>query len=307
MGIIINKDFMNCLKEFMKEENVKENFLLKKKTYIKLGGKADVFVLPTTIKEIQKIVKLCNQSKVPYFILGNGSNLIIKDGGIRGVVISLAKMQGISISDETIYVYAGANLMKLSKTVMQKGLSGLEFACGIPGSVGGAIYMNAGAYGGEIKDVLEEIIVVNEWGELLTKTKEELELGYRYSKIQDTKDIIVLAKFKLKKDCLENIKIKMAELTERRKQTQPLEYPSCGSVFKRPTNEFVGPLIIKCGLQGKRIGDAEVSKKHAGFIVNLGNASSRDYLNLISLIQNEVKKKTNISLSLEVKIIGEDN
>lgn len=297
------------LKELSKitnKENIKTNFNLKEYTYIKLGGKADFFITPTSYKEVGEIIKLCNRRALQVTILGKGSNLIIRDGGIRGIVLSLEKIIKVFIMQNYITTQAGASLIDVSKIALQYNLSGLEFACGIPGTVGGAVFMNAGAYGGEIADILESVLVIDKNGELVKRDVKDLELGYRKSSIDKNRDIVVEATFKLKYGVYEDIKKTMDELTSKRENSQPLDLPSCGSVFKRPVGHYVGPLIIECNLQGYRIGGAKVSKKHAGFIVNVDNATAKNYIDLIELIQKTVKEKTDVSLEPEVRIIGED-
>jgi len=239
-------------------------------------------------------------------MLGNGSNLIVKDGGIRGIVLHLHHLSSISLSDTKVIAQSGATIINTSRFALEHSLSGLEFSCGIPGSVGGALYMNAGAYGGEISDVLEETVVLTKEGQLLTLKREDLELTYRHSSIATNGYYVLEATFALKKENYDHIKSKMDELTFLRESKQTLEYPSCGSVFKRPPGLFAGKLIQDSGLQGKRIGGAEVSMKHAGFIVNVDNATATDYLKLIRFVQNTVKEKFNVELETEVKIIGED-
>jgi UDP-N-acetylmuramate dehydrogenase len=280
--------------------------LLKDNTFIRLGGKADFLATPNSYEQVTKLVRFCKDNKIPLTILGNGTNLIVRDGGIRGVVVMLCKLNNISISADRINAQSGAKLIDVSQKALDNRLTGLEFACGIPGTVGGAIYMNAGAYGGEIKHVLDYCLVIDKDGIIQKREQKDLELDYRYSNIEKNNEIILEACFKLDVGVYEKIKALMDDLTIRRKTTQPLEYPSCGSVFKRPNGEYVGKLIQKCNLQGLRIGGAEVSKKHAGFIVNINNATASEYIYLIEYIQKTVKELTNISLEREVKIIGED-
>ena len=288
------------------EKNVIRNHPLKNYTYTRLGGNADYFVTPETYEQVQYIVKLANEEDIPFTLLGNGSNLIIKDGGIRGIVLNLRNLSSIETDGTTIIAQSGARIIDVSREALKQTLTGLEFACGIPGSVGGALYMNAGAYGGEIKDVLVSTIVVDPSGELLTLTAEELDLTYRSSNIPDNGYIVLEATFSLKKGNYEEIKAVMDDLTFKRESKQPLEYPSCGSVFKRPPGYFAGKLIQDSGLQGTRIGGAEVSRKHAGFIVNIDRASAEEYIDLIHFIQETVKEKFDVQLEREVRIIGDD-
>ncbi|MYL49080.1 UDP-N-acetylmuramate dehydrogenase [Halobacillus litoralis] len=296
----------NKLLELVKEENVKVDEMLKDHLYTKLGGKADFFITPTSYEEIQNVVKLSNEDNIPFTLLGNGSNLIIKDGGIRGIVINLKHLDTIYSEGNTVVAQSGARIIDASRYALDKNLSGLEFACGIPGTVGGALYMNAGAYGGEIKDVLDYAFVVDKQGNLVKRLAAELDLDYRTSNISANGDIVVEATFHLKPANYEDIKEVMDDLTYKRESKQPLEYPSCGSVFKRPPGYFAGKLIQDSDLQGTNIGGAEVSKKHAGFIINKDNATTSDYISLIEHVQKTVKEKFGVDLEREVRIIGDD-
>ncbi|MFG6120523.1 UDP-N-acetylmuramate dehydrogenase [Thalassobacillus sp. B23F22_16] len=297
----------NKLMDIVKEENVKVDEMLRDHLYTRLGGKADFFITPTTYEEIQNVVKFSKEEDVPFTLLGNGSNLIIKDGGIRGIVINLKHLDKISSEGNTVVAQSGARIIDASYYALEQHLSGLEFACGIPGTVGGALYMNAGAYGGEIKDVLDYAYVVDKEGNLVKRLASELDLDYRTSNIPDNGDIVVEATFNLKPGNYEDIKAVMDDLTYKRESKQPLEYPSCGSVFKRPPGYFAGKLIQDSKLQGTNIGGAEVSTKHAGFIVNKNNATTSDYIALIEHVQKTVKEKFGVDLEREVRIIGEDD
>lgn len=288
------------------EENIKTDELLRNHLYTKLGGKADFFITPTTYEEVQSVVKLANEMDFPFTLLGNGSNLIVKDGGIRGVVLHLKNFDEIKTNVSQIVAQSGAAIIDVSRRALAEKLSGLEFACGIPGTVGGALFMNAGAYGGEVSDVLDYAYVVDRHGELVKRTASDLELDYRHSNIADNGDIVLEATFSLKPGNYDEIKEIMDDLTYKRESKQPLEYPSCGSVFKRPPGYFAGKLIQDSELQGTNIGGAEVSTKHAGFIVNKDNATAKDYISLIEHVQKTVKEKFNVELEREVKIIGED-
>lgn len=288
-------------------ENVMADECLEDHTYTRLGGKADFYVTPETYKEVQEIVKVSLAEDIPFTLLGNGSNLIIKDGGIRGIVLNLGKLTTISTDGTRLVAQSGARIIDASQKALSCSLTGLEFACGIPGSVGGALFMNAGAYGGEIKDVLESTKVVDREGSLLTLAAEDLDLEYRSSNIPDKGYIVLEATFSMKKGAYVDIKAIMDDLTFKRESKQPLEYPSCGSVFKRPPGYFAGKLIQDSDLQGKQIGGAQVSLKHAGFIINLNGASATEYINLIHFVQDTVKKKFGVNLEREVKIIGEES
>lgn len=296
----------NQLVKIINDENIAIDEHIKNHTYTKLGGKADFFVTPTNYEEVQNVVKFCLTEKVPFTLIGNGSNLIVRDGGIRGIVLSLKNFNKITVSGTRITAQSGAAIIDTSRKALDAKLTGLEFACGIPGTVGGAIYMNAGAYGGEIKDCLESVLVIDKNGEMITRKAQDLDLSYRYSNIQENGDIVLEATFQLQHGNYDEIKAVMDDLTYRRESKQPLEYPSCGSVFKRPPGYFAGKLIQDSNLQGTRIGGAEVSKKHAGFIVNVHNATASDYISLIRHVQKTVKEKFGVSLEREVRIIGED-
>lgn len=301
---------MNNLKSkltsILKTENIKVNEPLKKYTYTHLGGNADYLVMPTTYEEVQRIVKLVNKENLPFTLLGNGSNVIVKDGGIRGIVLLLKNLQSIQTDGTTIIAQSGASIIDVSQTALKTHLTGLEFACGIPGTVGGAVFMNAGAYGGEMKDVLQSIKVVDRNGEIVTRQVADIHLDYRTSNIEANGDIVLEATFQLKQGDFEEIQAKMADLTFKRESKQPLEYPSCGSVFKRPPGYFAGKLIQDSNLQGVQIGGAEVSRKHAGFIVNKNNATASEYIALIKHVQQTVLDNFAVQLEREVKIIGED-
>ena len=288
------------------EQNVMINEPLKNHTYTRLGGSADILVTPETYEQVRQIVKLANHEEVPFTLLGNGSNLIVKDGGIRGIVMNLNKLNEIRTEGKKVIAQSGARIIDTSRAALKQNLTGMEFACGIPGSVGGALYMNAGAYGGEIKDCLESALVVDPNGNLLALNADELDLEYRRSNISDNGYIVLEGTFALKEGNFEEIKAIMDDLTFKRESKQPLEYPSCGSVFKRPPGYFAGKLIQDSGLQGAQIGGAQVSLKHAGFIVNKDNATADEYIRLIRHVQATVKGKFGVSLEREVRIIGED-
>ena len=240
-------------------------------------------------------------------IIGNASNLIIRDGGISGIVLILTKMNQIKVDKNKVIAQAGATIVETAFTAAHHSLSGLEFAAGIPGSVGGAVFMNAGAYGSETCSVIESVRVMTRSGNFKNYSQSEMKFSYRHSLVQENGDIVLEAVFALKKSAKTRILADMNYLNALRQYKQPLEYPSCGSVFKRPTGHYVGPMIIQAGLQGKQIGGAQDSTKHAGFIVNKGNATATDYLDLIHLIQAKIKTKFGLDLHTEVRIIGKPN
>ncbi|WP_251519105.1 MULTISPECIES: UDP-N-acetylmuramate dehydrogenase [Staphylococcus] len=293
------------LEAIIPKEIIKVDEPLKRYTYTETGGKADFYLSPTQHEHVQEIVHFAYKNDLPVTYLGNGSNIIIREGGIRGIVISLLSLDKIDVSDDAIISGSGAAIIDVSRTARDKSLTGLEFACGIPGSVGGAVFMNAGAYGGEIKDCIDYALCVNHKGELITLTNNELELDYRSSVVQKDDLVVVEAAFTLEPGNQEEIQSKMDDLTERRESKQPLEYPSCGSVFQRPPGHFAGKLIQDSDLQGHRIGGVEVSKKHAGFMVNVDKGTATNYEDLIHHVQNVVKEKFDVELHPEVRIIGQ--
>lgn len=296
---------MNIFEQHIPLEKVKFNEPLKNHTFIKIGGKADILIHPTTIDEITKIVEIANIHQLPLTVIGKGSNVIIKDGGIRGVTISLSHFDQIKVSGDSMIAQSGVDIIDVSRLALEHSLTGLEFACGIPGSTGGALYMNAGAYGGQIEDVVERATVITKDGTVLEIPREEMKFGYRNSLFKMDHYIILEAEFGLKKGNKEDIASKMKELTFMRESKQPLEFPSCGSVFKRPEGHFAGKLIQDCNLQGTRIGGAEISMKHAGFIVNVDHATAQDYMDLIQFIQKKVYDTFQVELETEVIFLGE--
>ncbi|SES43290.1 UDP-N-acetylmuramate dehydrogenase [Salipaludibacillus aurantiacus] len=288
------------------EENVLKHEPMSKHTLTQIGGKADLFVIPETHEQVAEIVRLRNKHDLPFMLLGNGSNMIVRDGGLRGLVLHLARLSDLKVEGTQLIAQGGANIKDASQLALKHGLTGLEFACGIPGSIGGAMVMNAGAYGGEVKDVIDHVKVVTQGGELLTLQKDELELDYRTSIIGKKKYIVLEAVFNLEEGDPAQIKETMADLTYKRESKQPLEFPSVGSVFKRPPGYFAGKLIQDSGLQGKGVGGAEVSTKHAGFIVNKNSCTATDYIATIEMVRNKVKENFGVDLELEAKIVGED-
>ena len=275
-------------------------------TFTKTGGPADFLAFPKNATEVRDLVLYCKEENMPWLILGNASNLIVKDGGIRGLVIMLSDMTAITVEEGLLTAEAGAKLIDATYVALDHSLTGFEFACGIPGSVGGAVFMNAGAYDGEIQTIFESCDVLLADGSIQTYTKEDMDFAYRHTAIQELQAIILRARFRLVKGDYDQIKARMAELTELRQLKQPLEYPSCGSVFKRPVGHYTGKLIQDAGLQGLKWGGAQISEKHAGFIVNVDNATATDYLELIAYIQKTILEKFGVTLETEVRIIGEE-
>lgn len=294
------------LKEAHPNLNIKFNHALSDYSYTKTGGEADVIAFPKSKDEVKQIIDWAKEFDAPLTILGNLSNLIVKDGGIRGIVMILTDMNAISVDGHYIYAESGAGIIEVSREAYRHSLTGLEFACGIPGSVGGAVFMNAGAYEGEITDINVKIEAINREGQFLTYTNEDAEFAYRHSIFQENDNIILGVSFELQPGDQEAIKGKMDHLTELRESKQPLEYPSCGSVFKRPVGYYTGKLIQDAGLQGHRIGGAEISRKHAGFIINVGGATATDYVEMIEYIQETIWNLNSVRLETEVRIIGRE-
>lgn len=298
--------YRELFKDIYSENQIEFDANMSEHIYFKVGGPADVLLVPNTKEQVVKTLKVCKENNIPYYVIGNGSNLLVKDGGMRGVVIKLTEINNISAENGKIIAETGALLKDVSKKALDNNLTGLEFACGIPGSIGGAVFMNAGAYNGEIKDVIESAEVLTQDGDIVTYNKEELNLGYRTSRVMQENAIVLSAVFALENGEHEKIKSRVDDLTEKRESKQPLEYPSAGSTFKRPEGYFAGKLIQDAGLKGYSIGGAAVSEKHSGFVINKGGATAKDVLDLIKHIQNEVKKQFGVDLHTEVRIIGED-
>lgn len=290
----------------LKEISILKNEPLNKYTFTKTGGPADFLAFPKSVTEVKALLEECRKNNLPWMVLGNASNLIVRDGGIRGLVIMLEKLNHIEVKGNQITSQAGAKLIDTTYVALEHHLTGFEFACGIPGSIGGAVFMNAGAYGGEIKDVFVSCEVLYPDGQIKTLSAKEMAFSYRHSAIQKQHCIVLSATFALQAGNYAEIKAKMDELTHLRASKQPLEYPSCGSVFKRPVGHYTGPLIEQAGLKGMTIGGAQVSEKHAGFIVNINHATATDYVNLIQYIQKVIKEKFDVTLETEVRIIGEE-
>ena len=296
---------VNLIQEFS-QINIKKQEPLSKYTFTHTGGKADWLAFPENVEQVQQLVKFVKKNDMPLTVIGNASNLIVRDGGIAGLVLIVTGMNQIKVEGNNVVAQAGATYIKTTQVARDHSLTGLEFAAGIPGSIGGAVFMNAGAYGGETKFAVKSDTIMLPTGEIQELTNEELDFGYRHSSVQDNHGIVLEATFELKPGDKEEITAQMDELNARRAAKQPLELPSCGSVFKRPTGYFAGKLIHDAGLQGYTSGGAQVSKKHAGFIVNIDNGTATDYLNVIHHFQEVVKNKFGVSLEPEVRIIGRD-
>ncbi|MCL8495472.1 UDP-N-acetylmuramate dehydrogenase [Apilactobacillus sp. F1] len=290
----------------MEKIKLLKNEPLSKYTFTETGGPADLVAFPKNTDEVRELLSMAKRDDLPITVLGNASNLIIKDGGIRGLVIILTEMNEITSHDDLVIAQAGARYIDTTIVAQQHGLTGMEFAAGIPGSIGGAVFMNAGAYGGETAEVIDSVTVLTPENEIKTLSNSELDFGYRHSAVQDQDDIVLEATFKLSTGDKDEIQTEMNHLNELRESKQPLDLPSCGSVFKRPEGYFAGKLIHDAGLQGYQSGGAQVSKKHAGFIVNIDNATATDYLDVIKHVQETVYAKNKVHLETEVRIIGQD-
>ena len=294
-------------KQLIEEGINKENILLdepmNKHTSFKTGGNADIFVKAYSVEEIKSILKISKENNIPLFIIGNGTNLLVKDEGFRGIVLQI-KLEHIQINDAFVYVQSGVKNAILAKKLLDNSLTGFEFAAGIPGTIGGTIKMNAGAYGGEMKDIVDEVTYLDYNQNLHTINNEECEFEYRHSRFFNERGIILSTKLNLEKGNKEEIQEKMDEFAMQRKQKQPLEYPNAGSTFKRGENYITAKLIDEFGLKGYSIGGAQVSEKHAGFIINKGNSTSKDILDLIEYVKTKVKEQTGEDIKLEIEIIG---
>ena len=287
------------------KDNVRINEPMKNHTTFKIGGPAQYYVTPESVTQIQEVVSLCRNMNIPLHVIGNGSNILVGDDGVDGVVLALFNtFSDYEIKDNVITAQAGMSLIKLAVIALREGLTGLEFASGIPGSVGGAVYMNAGAYDGQMKDVVTSVTVLDEAGNIRILGRDELDMGYRTSAVAKHNMIVLQVIIELKAGNKEQIKDRMNQLSELRKQKQPLEYPSAGSTFKRPEGYFAGKLIADAGLKGYSIGGAAVSEKHAGFVVNMGGATAKDVVELTDYIKKRIIEQFGVTLELEIKKIG---
>ena len=302
----MNQEIIKCFNDLLGEEKVRISEPMNRHTTFRIGGPADYFLLPSTAEEVKKILEICKEKELPYFILGNGSNLLGSDEGYCGVIIQLYRNYGgITVEGTDIRAGAGALLSQIASAAKNASLTGFEFAGGIPGTLGGAVVMNAGAYGGEMKDVLKEVTVMTEQGEIMTIPAEKLEMGYRTSLVKKAGYLVLEAVISLKVGDVEEIKAIMKDLTEKRVSKQPLEYPSAGSTFKRPEGYFAGKLIMDAGLRGYQVGGAQVSEKHCGFVINKGNATAADVCGLMKDVQEKVQEQFGVTLEPEVKFLGE--
>jgi UDP-N-acetylmuramate dehydrogenase len=302
----VNKEMYNKMCEVAGSDNVFADEQMSKHTTFRVGGKADYYVVPHTVEEVKRLIVMLKQENMPFYILGNGSNVLVSDKGYRGVVIKIFKnISNVEIEGTCLKAEAGALLSSIAAYACENELKNFEFAAGIPGTIGGAVVMNAGAYGGEMKQVLLSATVLDEDGNVLELSKEELKLGYRTSIIGEKGYIVLGTTLKLEKGQVEEIKALMEDYKCRRVEKQPLEFPSAGSTFKRPEGHFAGKLIMDAGLRGYSIGGAQISDKHCGFIINKGNATAQDVLDLIQHVQQEIWAQYQVKLEPEVKVLGE--
>ena len=302
----MKQEFYEKLSKIVRKEQILEEEPMKKHTTFRIGGPAEYLILPQTTEEIADVIKLCRQEEIPWYIVGNGSNLLVADEGVRGVVIQLLRnFNQIQVEGCQIRMQAGAQNAAVAKRALDASLTGFEFAAGIPGTIGGAVVMNAGAYGGEMKDILKEVTVLDPNGMIRTIPAEELELGYRTSIIARKGYVVLEAVIVLKTGDPKEIKAAMDELKEKRVTKQPLEYPSAGSTFKRPEGYFAGKLIMDAGLRGFSVGGAQISEKHCGFVINKGNATAKAVTELMDETKKIVMEKFGVALEPEVKRLGQ--
>ena len=300
------KKYKDLFSEIYDESQIQLDAKMSEHIYFKVGGPVDILLTPDKVQQLRDTITICKDNNIPYYVIGNGSNLLVKDGGIRGVVIKLCELDKIECNGNKIKAECGALLKDVSATATKANLTGFQFACGIPGSVGGAVFMNAGAYDGEISFVIESAEVLNENQEIIELSKEELNLGYRQSVVMQKGYVVISATFSLTPGDHDKIQGRVDELTHRREERQPLEYPSAGSTFKRPEGYFAGKLIEDAGLKGYTVGGACVSEKHAGFVINKSKGTAKDVLDVIHHVQDEVKRQFGVELHTEVRILGED-
>lgn len=297
----------NSIIEEISKDRVFKNEKLKEHTYFQIGGPAKILVKVRNVKEIKWIISVAKKEKEKYFILGNGTNLLVEDKGYNGIIIKIAKdFANYRIDNNFVYAQAGILLSTLSKKLAKQSLKGFEFASGIPGTVGGAVFMNAGAYGGEMKDIVKYVEVLDKNGNIFKLKNEQLDFGYRTSKIRSKEYIVLNICFELEKGNKKEIYGKIKILDKKRISKQPINMPSAGSTFKRPEGYYAGKLIEDAGLRGFRYKDAQVSEKHCGFVVNRGNASCKDVLTLIKMVRKIVEDKFGVTLEREVRILGRD-
>lgn len=302
---MISKAIVEALQKFVPQENILLQEPMAGHTTFRIGGPADCFVKLENEEQLKGVQRYLSMVEVPFFILGNGSNLLVSDEGYKGVILQIAKeMSAVTVEGETIVAQAGASMIQVARVAWEHGLTGLEFASGIPGTIGGGVVMNAGAYGGEMSQVVSMVKVVGRDGEVLELDNATMEFGYRTSTIKNNSFTVTEVTFRLKQGDKAEIKAKMDELKAKRVEKQPLEYPSAGSTFKRPEGHFAGQLIMEAGLRGFQVGGAKVSDKHCGFVINAGDATAADVREVISQVQAKVKDTFNVDLETEVIFLG---
>ena len=300
------KEKYKIFSEGMKAGSVCFDEPMSQHTTFQIGGPADVFLVPKTQEEAAWAISVCKKEGFDYFLLGNGSNLLVSDTGYRGVVIQLFKnLSGIEREGSLLRVAAGTLLSDIAKRAGEEGLGGFEFASGIPGTLGGAVVMNAGAYGGEMKDIIHSAKILTKDGKIKVLSNEELKFSYRSSRVKENKELVLEASIALRAADKEEIRALIEDFTKKREEKQPLELPSAGSTFKRPEGHFAGKLIMDSGLRGYRVGGAQISEKHCGFVVNTGGANAKDVVRLIKDVQSIVKEKFGVDLEPEVRFLGD--
>lgn len=300
------QEIKNKLHYYVDEDRVMEYEPMDLHTSFRCGGPADLFVSPENLAQFMSVIDTLKAEKVPYMVLGNGSNVLFTEKGYRGVVVKIGEgMDRVRFEGDIVFAEPGVSLAALAKMAAKEGRSGLEFACGIPGTLGGAVFMNAGAYGGEMKDVILSVSSINPYGIMKDRPCEACEFGYRHSVFMDKNEVILGVKLKLEEELRRRIEEKMKDFTARRNEKQPVNLPSAGSFFKRPEGYFAGKLVEDAGLKGLQVGGAQVSPLHAGFIVNTGNATADDVIDLMHVIQETVMDKFGVKLEPEVRIVGE--
>lgn len=299
------QEFCHKLKNIITKGTVLTEEPMNRHTSFQIGGPAEIFVQPATGEEVRQAICLAREEQVPFFVVGNGSNLLVSDDGFRGMILQIGRnLQDISVKNNVICAQAGAPLSRVARTALEHGLTGMEFAAGIPGSLGGAVAMNAGAYGGEMKDILVDVEVLTPDGGIKVLTPGGLDLSYRHSCIFEKDYIVLRVHLRLEKGDKTAIKNRMNELAKARREKQPLEYPSAGSTFKRPQGYFAGALIQDAGLKGYTVGGAQVSEKHSGFVINRGGATAEEVLFLINQVQKKVKNRFGVTMEPEVRMVG---
>ncbi len=302
---MISETVVKALEQFLPAENIYCKEPMKKHTTFRIGGEADLFLRMENVKQLQEVQNYLRKLEIPYYVLGNGSNLLVSDAGYSGVIIEIAdKMNTICVEGNSIIAQAGALMSKIAHVAYEHGLTGFEFAAGIPGTIGGGVVMNAGAYGGELKNVVTAVEVLDQSGEILSLDNQTMEFGYRTSILKKHPFIVTEVCIALQEGCKEEIKATMDDLAAKRREKQPLEYPSAGSTFKRPEGYFAGKLIMDAGLRGYQVGGAQVSEKHCGFVINKGGATAADVKQLIADVQQEVQNKFDVMLEPEVIFLG---